>query len=365
MTKILLADDEKNIRELGGKLLREAGYKVVIASNGNEAIEKALAERPDLVITDVKMPEKTGFEVCKALRSDPVLSNVPILILSALGDEYNKITGFEGGADDYLTKPFKPEILKERISMLLAKRGKKAAGKPSTVKGAAQEAVLEQILSGIPSLDKSVSGGLPKGSNILLIGPLGKGKSTFCRKFISRGLERNEKCLYVAVDDDPNMVRKELGPNVKQFEGRNILHFIDAYSWSSGHTREGEKFSIEGVLELDQLSGLIADAGAEIGQSVQKKEGGRRVIDSISSLLVNFEIPIVQKFLSQVGRTATAFGGVTTLFVLEEGSVPEQVVNNVKYLMDGIIEFKEDYHKKKIRVANMKWIKYEKEWIEW
>ncbi|MFC1767379.1 response regulator [Candidatus Margulisiibacteriota bacterium] len=365
MTKILLADDEKNIRELGGKLLRDAGYEVVTAANGSEAIEKALSEKPDLVITDVKMPEKTGFEVCKALRSDPVLSNVPILILSALGDEYNKITGFEGGADDYLTKPFKPEILKERVSSLLSKHGAKPAAKAHAAKGVKHELHHEQILSGIPNLDKVLSGGLPKGSNILLISPLGKGKSTFCRKFLSRGLEKGEKCLYIVVDDDPNMARKELGPTVKQLEGRNILRLIDAYSWSSGHAREGEKFAIQGVLDLEQLSGLIVDAGADIGQSVQKKEGGRRVIDSISSLLVNFEIPAVQKFLSQVGRTATAFGGVTTLFVLEEGSVPEQVMNNVKYLMDGIIEFKEDYHKKKLRVANMKWIKYDKNWIDW
>ena len=118
MTKILLADDEKNIRELGGKLLREAGYEVVIAADGKEAIEKAVAEKPDLVITDIRMPEKTGFEVCKSLRSDPVLADIPIMILSALGDEYNKITGFEGGADDYIAKPFDVNTIVESVKRL-------------------------------------------------------------------------------------------------------------------------------------------------------------------------------------------------------------------------------------------------------
>jgi len=364
MTKILLADDESNIRTLGAKLLKEAGYEVVTAANGKEAIEKAIAEKPDLVITDIRMPEKTGFDVCKALRSDPVLADIPIIILSALGDEYNKITGFEGGADDYLTKPFRSEELKDRITALLTRRGQKV----SKVAGA-KEGELELIPSGIPALDSVLSGGLPKGSNILLIGALGKGKSTFCRRFIAKGLEKDEKCLYIAIDDDPNMVRRELvtllNISTKSFEEKSILKFIDAYSWSSGQERKEEKFAIHGVLDLNQLSGLISDAGTVIGQSVQRKEGGRRVIDSISSLLVNFELPAVQKFLSQVGRTAIAFGGVTTLFVLEEGSVSDQVLNNIKYLMDGIIEFKEDLGRKKIRVENLKWLKYDKSWFEW
>jgi KaiC/GvpD/RAD55 family RecA-like ATPase len=110
---------------------------------------------------------------------------------------------------------------------------------------------------------------------------------------------------------------------------------------------------------------VIADASAELGQTIQVKAGGRRVLDSISSLLVNFELPSVQRFLSQVARTAIAFGGVTTIFTLEEGTVSEQVLNNVKYLMDGVIELKEENGQSMARVANMKWISYSKDWIAW
>lgn len=368
--KILLADDEENIRLLGEKLLREAGYEVVLAANGAEAIEKAISEKPDLVITDIKMPQKTGFEVCKALRSDPVLSRVPILILSALGDEFNKLTGFEGGANDFITKPFRAEELKERVALLLergAKGGQRAAS--SKIAAAQAEIKFTQIPTGVEILDKLIGGGLPKGSNILLIGALGRGKSTFARKFIAEGLTRGEKCLFVAVDDDPLLVRSELNKMTRtmstELENKNALRFVDAYTWTSGEGRSQEQYRIEGVLNLDQLSELISRAGNDIGQSVQQKAGGRRVIDSISSFFVNFELPAVQRFLSQIGHTALAFGGVTTLFVIEEGSVSEQVVNNIKYLMDGVIEFKEDIGKKRIRVSSMKWINFEKEWVTW
>jgi CheY-like chemotaxis protein/KaiC/GvpD/RAD55 family RecA-like ATPase len=368
--KILLADDEINIRLLGEKLLKEAGYDVVLASDGLEAISKAISEKPDLVITDIRMPKKTGFEVCKALRSDPVLSKVPILILSSLGDEFNKLTGFEGGANDFLTKPFRADELKERISFIFERGSKAKQGSLSadTLKGQASHADV-LIPSGIEGLDNMLGGGLPKGSNILLAGPLGKGKSTFAKRFISNGLSQGEKCLYLAVDDDPAMIRSELNKmppsNVLEQENNNMLRFIDAYTWASGEKRSKEKFKVSGVLTLDQLADLISKAGSDIGQTIQQKHGGRRVIDSISSLFVNFELPAVQLFLSQVSRTAMAFGGVTTLFVIEEGSVSEQTVNNIKYAMDGVIEFSESSGSKVLRVTDIKWIKFNNDWIPW
>ena len=124
------------------------------------------------------------------------------------------------------------------------------------------------------------------------------------------------------------------------YEENNFLRFIDAYSWSSLSPPENEKFAITGSLELNQLSGIISDASFEIGQSIKDKKGGRRLIDSISSLFVNFELSTVQRFLNQIARTSMAFGGITTLFILEEGTVDSTTLNNIKYIMDGVIEFK-------------------------
>ncbi|MFC1477955.1 response regulator [Candidatus Margulisiibacteriota bacterium] len=384
--RILVADDEPSILMLISVMLKDAGYEVITAENGQQAIEKAQEEKPDMIITDIIMPEKNGFEVCQTVRSLPAVSDTPIIILSALGDEYNKITGFDDGADDYVTKPFNMEELKARVQALLIRnRGRKI--QPSTDPAEAEEecttaapdaaaavgksqSIVDQVPSGSAEIDRVLNGGFPKGGNVLLVGSIGSGKSSFCRNFISTGLKKEEKCMFISLDDDPSMIRKMFSMNLNQditsFEENDKLCFVDAYSWSAGAgAGSTERFSISGVLELNQLSGVIADASADLGQTIQQKAGGRRIVDSISSLLVNFELPSVQRFLSQIARTAVSFGGVTSLFLLEEGTVSEQVLNNIKYLMDGVIELKEENGQSVARVANMKWICYSKEWVTW
>ncbi len=364
--KILLADDEPAVIDLVSKSLKDAGYNVISAGDGEEALQKIKSENPDLVLLDVKMPRKDGFEVCREIRESPEISSTPVIIVSALGDEYNRITGFKEGADDYVAKPVNLEELKARIKALLLR----SRGIPPEVKEKKEaETQVERIPSGASNLDRILGGGIPKGSNILALGPLGVGKSDFTRSFIATGIKRSEKCIFIAIDDDPILVRKELskllpGP-AADYERLNIIKFVDGYSWSTGETRSEEKYSISGTLDLTQLASIISDAGSDLGQSVQEKSGGRRVIDSISSLLVNFDLGAVQRFLSQIARTSIAFGGVTTLFVMEEGSVSEQVLNNIKYLMDGIIEFAEVKGKRSLRVSHMKWVKYSRDWVEW
>ena len=121
-TRVLLVEDEPNLLRLTSVMLERAGFQVLQAENGARGVEIALQEKPDIVITDLIMPEKNGFELCKELRKDELLSRVPIIVLTAMGDEYNKVTAFEAGADDYLTKPFNIEELKARIRALLRRK---------------------------------------------------------------------------------------------------------------------------------------------------------------------------------------------------------------------------------------------------
>jgi two-component system, OmpR family, alkaline phosphatase synthesis response regulator PhoP len=116
--KILIADDENDILEIISFNLLQHGYQVVTAKNGNEAIEKARAEKPDLIILDVMMPFKNGIEVCNILRLDAAFSKTLIIFLSALHDEVTEVKGLETGADDYLTKPISPKILLSKIAAL-------------------------------------------------------------------------------------------------------------------------------------------------------------------------------------------------------------------------------------------------------
>lgn len=367
MIKILIADDEPNILLLTEMLFQDMGLHVITAVDGAEAVQKAIEEKPDIIITDVIMPKMTGFEVCKAIRNIPDLAQTPIIILTALGDEYNKIRGLDGGADDYIIKPFSVEDLKTRARALLLRYSSKYTDQTETIPIEHKpEKFIEYIATGIPALDHSLSGGIPRGSNILILGNLGKGKSSFSRDFVSNGLKKGERSLFIALDDNPQKIRQQLSlklPSpIQSYEELGLIRFVDAYSWSSFHQPEDEKFAITGKLELSQLAGAILDAGQELGQTVQSKMGGRRVIDSISSLLIHFELPDVQNFINRIARTAVMFGGVTTLFVMEEGTVSKHVLNNIKYVMDGIIEFSEIDGKKAVRVASMKWTTYTNHW---
>lgn len=118
-TRILLVDDEPDILEMIGYNLSSEGYQISTAENGIEAISKAKKNKPHLIILDVMMPKMDGIEACEKLRSIPELSETVITFLTARGEDYSQVAGFEAGADDYITKPIKPKILVSKVKALL------------------------------------------------------------------------------------------------------------------------------------------------------------------------------------------------------------------------------------------------------
>ncbi len=118
-TTILLVDDELDILEIIEYNLTAQGYNVVTALNGVQAIKKAKKHKPKLVILDVMMPEMDGIEACEKLRLIPELSETVITFLTARGEDYSQVAGFEAGADDYITKPIKPKVLTSKVKSLL------------------------------------------------------------------------------------------------------------------------------------------------------------------------------------------------------------------------------------------------------
>lgn len=124
MAKILIAEDERDIRDLVAFTLRFAGHEVFAASNGEEAVELAPRVNPDLILMDVRMPRMTGYEACKMMKADPILKDIPIVFLSAKGQESEIQQGLAAGAEEYLLKPFAPDQLTSRVKVILAKFGK-------------------------------------------------------------------------------------------------------------------------------------------------------------------------------------------------------------------------------------------------
>ena len=124
MAKILIAEDEPDIRDLVAFTLRFAGYEVVTAANGEEAVLLAPRENPDLILMDVRMPRMTGYDACRLIKSEERLKDIPVVFLSAKGQENEIQTGLVAGAEEYMLKPFALDQLIDRVRSILSKYGK-------------------------------------------------------------------------------------------------------------------------------------------------------------------------------------------------------------------------------------------------
>ncbi len=124
--RILLVDDEPDVLEFIGYNLKKSGYEVYTTQNGRDAIEKAKEVNPHLILLDVMMPQMDGIETCEEIRKYPQLNNTIIAFLTARGEDYSQIAGFEAGGDDYITKPIKPKVLNSRIKALLKRYREKS-----------------------------------------------------------------------------------------------------------------------------------------------------------------------------------------------------------------------------------------------
>ena len=123
--RVLVVEDERDLAIPLQHLLQELGFACLVAATGQGALEAVAAEPPDLVLLDLMLPDLSGIEVCRRLRADPATADIPILMVTARTDEYDKIVGFEAGADDYITKPFSFRELSARVQSLLRRSGRR------------------------------------------------------------------------------------------------------------------------------------------------------------------------------------------------------------------------------------------------
>ena len=150
MYKVLAVDDEADVVELVAFNFKAAGYEVITASNGDEALLKARTTSPSIVLLDAMLPGIDGFEVCRLLRRDPTTSGLPIIMLTARATELSRAVGLESGADAYITKPFSPRELVVRANNLLLGRNLRAE--------ASEEHKLKDVFIDVPGQCVSVNG---------------------------------------------------------------------------------------------------------------------------------------------------------------------------------------------------------------
>ena len=130
MSRVLVVEDDKDIADLIAHYLQKAGHTVDSAASGTAALRHVKDSAPDLILLDLMLPGMDGLLVCQTLRSDPATASIPIIMLTARGEESERVTGLELGADDYVTKPFSPRELIARVAALLRRVHRPAAGAP-------------------------------------------------------------------------------------------------------------------------------------------------------------------------------------------------------------------------------------------
>ncbi len=187
--KILLVDDEPDILEFIGYNLRKEGFKVVTCSNGKDALSFIDKEKPHLILLDVMMPGMDGVEVCEQIRAKEDMDNVLIAFLTARGEDYSQIAGFDAGADDYITKPIKPKLLVSRIKALLRRKNENGSAKKDNVVKAGNIAIdREQYL--VYKDDKQIE--LPRKEFELLLLMASKPGKVFNREEIFSNIWGND-----------------------------------------------------------------------------------------------------------------------------------------------------------------------------
>jgi len=132
--KILVVDDEEDILELVRYNLAREGYQISAVTSGEEALKAARSEMPDLIVLDLMLPGVDGLDVAKLLKNDPKTMNIPIVMLTAKGEEADVVTGLELGADDYVAKPFSPRVLVARVKAVLRRKGKQEVEDNAVIK---------------------------------------------------------------------------------------------------------------------------------------------------------------------------------------------------------------------------------------
>jgi len=137
-SRILVVDDEPDLLELVRFNLDRAGYQVDVAETGSRALESLQRSVPDLLVLDLMLPDLSGEEICRRVRADPALADLPVIMLTAKGEELDRVVGFELGADDYVTKPFSPRELVLRVKAVLRRRSDAPSAAASLERGPLQ-----------------------------------------------------------------------------------------------------------------------------------------------------------------------------------------------------------------------------------
>ena len=248
MTKILVADDEGEVRKVIRLILSARGYEVIEASDGEDAYNSALKEKPDLILLDIMMPIMNGFDVLEKLKNNSESASIPVIMVTALDESQDEQRGMRGGALDYITKPWAPGELEDRIRIALpdletptpaAPRKSTSDVNISDLDGPAiptlTSATSTYISTGSDPIDRALLGGIPLGSLALVEGPTGTGKTVLSQHLVYGALLADLGVAFYVQGMTPEVAvekMKSLGLDVTEFlkEGQLEIHQLEDFN---------------------------------------------------------------------------------------------------------------------------------------
>ena len=220
MTKILVADDTRDVRELLADILADAGYEVVKAKNGGEALEIARATPVDLILLDVSMPVMNGFEVLRNIRATPGIEDTPVIMVTVMPPIKGELAAWRLHSRHYIAKPFQPEHveLAVRVALREAKEPIPEADEPINGQNSAEVQMESEsaerrtvFRTGIHPLDEILRGGIPPGSLTVIEGPASSGKSVLCQQMTYESLVDGIGVAYFASDNTARGLATQMG----------------------------------------------------------------------------------------------------------------------------------------------------------
>lgn len=330
MSKVLVVDDERSVRRVLVQILLDAGYEVIEAKDGSEALEFAFQEQPDVILLDIMMPVIDGFEVLKQIREDPGTGDIPVVLLSALPVLDGEQNGMSLGADHYMTKPWRRELLERTVRVAIRGNVKNSAGDRAEVEGGEGGPALNQGLEVAPGeamirtadllvpLEQKLDGGLRLGTLSLIEGTAASGQSVLSQHLAFGSLVDNHRVAYFSTEHSATSLGEQmasLGMDVSKYLRGDRLRVFPLQEPPPGE--DPAHFLVALDLEMDRLPNNFELV----------------VVDNITTMATPSQDPtIFAGFLSSCQQLCRS--GKTIILVIHSHAFDEGMLGRLRLLAD-------------------------------